>query len=212
MFTGLIEYVGSVLQVRPVANAKELRVDVGLLTEGLRLGQSLALDGACQTVTAVDGRQASFDVIPQTLSITTLAEFTPGRRVNLERPITLNAPLGGHLVTGHVDGLASLRRWSIQGQSKIAHFQANSKLTDFMVAKGSVSVNGVSLTIAELTETTFSVALIPTTLSSTNLGQLQPGQKANIETDLIGKYVAKFIAADKKWQITINTLKEHGFA
>ena len=212
MFTGLIEYVGSVLQTRPVANARELCVDVGPLAEGLRLGQSLAVDGACQTVTAVNGLQASFDVSPETLRITTLAEFTRGRRVNLERPITLDAPLGGHLVTGHVDGLASLQRWSIQGQSKIVHFQADNKLTDFMVEKGSVSVNGVSLTIAELTETTFSVALIPTTLSSTNLAELEPGQKVNVETDLIGKYVARFLATGKKGQVTMEALREHGFA
>ena len=212
MFTGLIEHVGTVVQVRSVSNAKQLRIDVGGLAEGLRPGQSLAVDGVCLTATAVDGCQMSFDVSGQTLATTTLAEFAPGRRVNLERPITLQARLGGHLVAGHVDGLAALERWLIQEQSKIAQFQVESKLTDFMIEKGSVSLNGVSLTIVELKEEAFSIAIVPETLSRTNLGQLEPGQKVNLETDLIGKYVAKFVRSSPREGISMEMLQEKGFA
>ena len=212
VFTGLIEYMGCVVGVRVLATARELCIDLGPLAEQLRLGQSVAIDGVCETVTAVDGFQARFDVSPQTLSGTTLSEFAPGRWVNLERPITLQSRLGGHLLAGHIDGMASLHRWSMDGESKVAHFQVDARLTNLMIEKGSVAINGVSLTIADLQDGSFSIAFIPATLESTNLGQLRPGQKVNIETDLIGKYVAKLLAADRKKPITMNTLWEQGFA
>ena len=212
MFTGLIEYVGSVLQVRPVPTGKQLRIDLGPLSEGTRVGDSLAVDGVCLTVTAVQGTHADFDVVATTLAATTLGGFTVHSRVNLERPISLGGRLGGHLVAGHVDGLATLRTWSRQGMSKIAHFQTNRELTDFMIPRGSVALNGVSLTVASLENGAFSVALIPVTLSGTNLDQLQAGQTVNVETDLIGKYVAKLVAADRKERITMETLREQGFA
>ena len=212
MFTGLIEYVGSVLQVRPVPTGEQLRIDLGPLAEGTRVGDSFAVDGVCLTVAAARGTHADFDVVATTLAATTLGGFTANSRVNLERPITLSDRLAGHLVAGHVDGLATLRTLSCQGKSRIAYFQTNRELTDFMIPRGSVALNGVSLTLASLENGAFSVALIPVTLTGTNLGQLQTGQSVNIETDLIGKYVAKLIAADRKGRITMETLREQGFA
>ncbi|MCK4849787.1 MAG: riboflavin synthase [Phycisphaerae bacterium] len=212
MFTGLIEHVGVVVQARTVPKGRELRIDLGPLAEGLEAGESLAVDGVCLTAACVHGSQADFDVTATTLDTTTLGGFGPSRRVNLERPITLQDRLGGHLVAGHVDGLATLGRWSASGQGKIGFFHAPKSITDFMISKGSVALNGVSLTIAELQDSSFSIALIPQTLARTNLGELQPGQSVNVETDLIGKYIAKFIAANPAQPLTLETLKEHGFA
>ena len=212
MFTGLIEHVGSVVRVHTLGEARQLRIDLGPLAEGLEVGDSLAVDGACLTAAGVQGRQADFDVTATTLDTTSLGGFGPGRRVNLERPITLQDRLAGHLVAGHVDGQATLLRCSASAQGKIAFFQAPKSITDFVIAKGSVAINGVSLTIAQLQESGFGIALIPETLARTNLAQLQPGQNVNVETDLIGKYIAKFTAANPARALTLETLKEHGFA
>ena len=212
VFTGVIEYVGSVLQAGAGPVGKRLRIDLGPLSQGFLPGQSLAVDGVCLTGTSVRATWADFDVVTATVSKTTLGELGAGSKVNLERPISLNDRLSVHLVAGHTDGLATLRKLSGHRQSRVAHFQADTKLTDFMIEKGSVALNGASLTIAELEDGGFSVALIPTTLSNTNLGQLQPGQKVNIETDLIVKYVAKVIAARQEKGITMEQLRQHGFA
>ncbi len=212
MFTGLIEHLGMVVGVGALGRPRQLRIDLGPLAQRFVAGDSLAVDGVCLTAALVEATQAVFDVTATTLDTTTLGEFERGRRVNLERPITLNARLGGHLVAGHVDGLTTLQRWSASGQGKIGFFQAPKRITDFVIAKGSVALNGVSLTIAELQDGAFSVALIPETLARTNLGELQPGQNVNVETDLIGKYIAKFIAANPAQSLTLETLKEHGFA
>ena len=212
MFTGLIEYVGSVVRVHTLGEARQLRIDLGPLAEGLETGDSLAVDGACLTTAGVQGGEADFDVTATTLDTTSLGGFGPGRRVNLERPITLQDRLGGHLVAGHVDGVATLGRWSASGQGKIGFFQTDKAITKLMISKGSVAVNGVSLTIAELQDGAFSVALIPQSLSRTNLGELRPGQKVNIETDLIGKYIARFVGSDSPKALSIERLREQGFA
>ncbi|NIA06984.1 MAG: riboflavin synthase [Actinobacteria bacterium] len=211
MFTGLIEYVGQVTEVRVLPTGKQLQVELGPLAEGLRTGDSVAVDGVCLTVTAIKGSVASFDVVATTLAKATLGGLSIGRGVNLERPITLQDRLGGHLVAGHVDGTASLQKWSRASGGRIAHFKTDAQLTDFMIPQGSVALGGVSLTVADLTNGTFSVALIPTTLARTNLGQLRVGQSVNVETDLIGKYVAKLLATKKMGQVTMETLREHGF-
>ena len=212
MFTGLIEYVGKLAAVRTVPTGKQLQVELGPLTDGLQSGDSVAVDGVCLTVTTMEGGLGSFDVVATTLAKSTLGELSAGAAVNLERPITLQGRLGGHLVAGHVDGMAKLQRWSGQSGSQVAHFQTDRQLTDLMIPQGSVALNGVSLTVAEVDKVVFSVALIPTTLARTNLGQLKVGQRVNIETDLIGKYVAKFMAAGNQDRVTMETLREHGFA
>ena len=212
MFTGLIEHVGVVVRVATLPAGRSLVIDLGPLAQGLAAGQSVAVDGVCLTAARIEGSQASFDVSPTTLETTTLATFETGRRANLERPITLQDLLGGHLVAGHVDGLATLQRWDDSGQGKIAHFKAPRSITDFMITKGSVALNGVSLTVAELGGEAFSVALIAETLARTNLGQLKPGHKVNIETDLIGKYIAKFVSGRAAQGLSMETLRQHGFA
>ena len=212
MFTGLIEHVGTVLAVRAAGGGKELTIDLGPLAEDLQPGGSVAIDGTCLTVRNVKGPAPVFEVVGATLSTTTLGEFVVGRLVNLERPITLSDRLGGHLVQGHIDGTASLAEWTGRGASRMARFEAPKKLTDYMIPRGSLAVNGVSLTIADLTDGSFAVALIGETLAATNLGALQTGQSVNIETDLIGKYVAKFLAGGRNGGLSLETLREHGFA
>lgn len=211
MFTGLIEYIGCVVQVRSIEAGKEFAIDLGPLSEDLHLGGSIAVDGTCLTATSLQGQRASFQVVPTTLAATTLGEFQAGRRVNLERPITLQGRLDGHLVQGHIDGTATLAQWIPQGCAQMARFEVCTELTDHMIARGSVAVNGVSLTIADLAEGAFSVALIPATLAATNLGELRPGQTVNIETDLIGKYVTRFLASGSQTSLTLEALREHGF-
>jgi len=212
VFTGLIEYVGMVREVRVLPTGKQLQVELGTLADGLLIGDSVAVDGVCLTVVAIKGSMASFDVVATTLARTTLGELSSGRGVNLERPITLQGRLGGHLVAGHVDGTASRQKWSRASGGRSAHFKTDAQLTDLMIPQGSVSLAGVSLTVVDLANGTFSVALIPTTLARTNLGQLTVGQRVNVETDLIGKYVAKLLVTKKEGQVTMETLREHGFA
>lgn len=212
MFTGLIEHVGAVLGVRVAGGGKELSIDLGPLSDGIEIGGSVAVDGTCLTAREIRSPGAVFEVVGTTVSATTLGEFQVGRRVNLERPITLSDRLGGHLVQGHIDGTATLAKWTGQGASRMARFEAPKKLTDYMIPRGSVAVNGVSLTIADLADGSFAVALISETLAATNLGDLQPGQRVNIETDLIGKYVARFLSGAKDGGVSLDTLREHGFA
>ncbi len=211
MFTGLIEHVGTVLAVRTAGGGKELSIDLGPLAEELQIGGSVAVDGTCLTARSIQKGVAVFEVVDTTLSATTLGKFVVGRRVNLERPITLSGRLGGHLVQGHIDGTATLAKWTGQGSSGMARFQAPKELTDYMIQRGSVTVNGVSLTIADLADGSFAVALIGETLAATNLSDLQPGKRVNIETDLIGKYVAKFLTRAKDGRMSLETLREHGF-
>ena len=211
MFTGLIEHVGKVVQTLPCGAGRRLVIDAGQLADSLEVGGSLAVDGACLTVTRTDGNQLSFDVSEHTCKTTTLGQFERGRVVNLERPLTLKKGLGGHLVAGHVDGVGSLRRWKTHSQGKVGEFEANSQIMHYIIAKGSVSVNGVSLTIAELSKDSFSVVLIPQTLASTNLGELRVADKVNLETDLIGKYVAKFLGGRPSGKLSMEVLRDNGF-
>jgi riboflavin synthase len=220
MFTGIIQHVGRVVAASPRGGGRRLTLDVGPLAEGLEPGASLAVSGACLTARAVRGDRAEFDAVAETISRTTLGTLRAGDRVNLERSLRLGDGLDGHLVQGHVDGIAEVRqieRSGGAGGQRLVRFAAPKDLTDLMVPKGSIAVDGVSLTLVEAAEGVFSVALIPETLERTTLGDLAPGRQVNIETDVLGKYVKKFVAAtttpaatDGKG-ITIEKLRETGF-
>jgi len=186
MFTGIVTYVGTVQRAAPVSGGRRLTIEMGPLAAELAGGDSVAVSGACLTVTALRDGAAEFDVVAETLARTTLGTLRPGAQVNLETALPLGGKLHGHLVQGHVDGMAevrSVRRKGSAGQARI-QFAARKALTDMMVARGSVAVDGVSLTLAGLADGRFDVALIPTTLSQTTLGQLRPGEKVNVETDV----------------------------
>ena len=224
MFTGIVRHAGRLRGIRSAGAGKRLTIDLGPLAAGLAVGDSVAVDGACLTACRVAGAEADFDVVAETLSRTTLGGLGAGSRVNLERPLRLSDVLDGHLVQGHVDGVAEVARIDRGGGQWGVEFTAPAELTDEMVAKGSVAVAGVSLTLTRVADGAFAVALIPTTLGQTTLADLAVGSKVNIETDLIGKYVRRHLgrlAADEappgrtppgSGQLTIEKLRQAGFA
>ncbi len=194
MFTGLVETTGAVAAVEPLQTGLRLAVDVPLFAAETALGDSVAVQGACLTVVKIDGERLYFDVSPETLQRTTLGSFKRGTVVNLERALRLSDRLGGHLVTGHIDGIGTLRARKPAGGFTEYSFSAGSEILAYAVPKGSIAVDGISLTIADLSATGFSVAIIPHTAGATTLGALRTGAAVNLEADLIGKYVARIMA------------------
>jgi riboflavin synthase len=189
MFTGLIEDVGKIVSLRLIEGAAVLTVKTGLSLRAMELGASIAVNGTCLTVVKKGKGEFTVDMSPETLKRTSLKDLRTGSFVNLERPMRLNDRLGGHLVTGHVDGAATLAAIEKKGEFTFFTFRVPPRLGAFLVSKGSVAVDGISLTVNECGARQFSVALIPFTLRHTNLRARRVGDKVNIETDLIGKYV-----------------------
>jgi riboflavin synthase len=197
MFTGLIQDVGKVLSLRLKEKSAILVVETSLPVRSMEPGASIAVNGACLTITKKGKNRFAVDVSPETLNRTSLAILGVGSLVNLERPLRLQDGLGGHLVTGHVDGVAIVQSIERQGEFTFFTFGVPTHLGSFLVSKGSIAVDGISLTINECSRKRFSVAIIPFTLEHTNLRAHKLGDKVNIETDLIGKYVQKLIKAQK---------------
>lgn len=213
MFTGLVETLGTVRSASATPAGRRLHVDLGPAADGARPGHSINVSGCCQTVADLDGTVAAFDVVPETLRLTTLGRLRPGDRVNLERSLAVGDRLGGHFVTGHVDGTARLAERRQADAERLWVFEAPPALLARMIPKGSVAVDGVSLTLVDVSPATFSVALIPTTLAETTLGNLQTGNAVNVETDLLGKYVLKALgrAADAGGSLSLEALRDAGF-
>ena len=193
MFTGLIEDVGTIKALRLKDRAAVLTIGTALRTRELPLGASIAVNGACLTVVSKGKQAFTVDVSPETMQRTSVQHLDSGSLVNLERSMRLGDRLGGHLVTGHVDGLGTVRSRAAQGDFIFFSFNISKELASFLVTKGSVAVDGISLTVNECNQKGFSVAIVPFTLEHTNLRALRVGDKVNIETDLIGKYVHKFV-------------------
>lgn len=199
MFTGIIEEVGRVEAVRRQGLSVVLGVEGRLVCEGTKVGDSIAVSGVCLTVTGVSNGILTFDAVAETLRRTTLADVRPGRMVNLERALSAGARMGGHFVQGHVDGLATLVSAEVEGNSHLLTFAVGQELSRFLVEKGSVALDGVSLTVAALrdagpgVQAAFTVAIIPHTWENTTLGMLSVGDQVNLEVDIIGKYVARFL-------------------
>ncbi len=187
MFTGLIEARGR------VAAAGMGKLSVSTPWSGLRRGESLSVSGVCLTVTGVRGKRCDLDVVPETLSKTNLGRLKPGDRVNLERAMRLSDRIGGHLVTGHVDGIGTVAELIAEARGKRLAVRVPAPFSPYLAPKGSVAVDGVSLTIADAADDTFSVALIPETLKMTTLGRAKPGDEVNIELDLIAKYIYRMV-------------------
>lgn len=195
MFTGLVEALGEVRQVRDDGTGRQLVIAAPAIAPELTLGESVAVNGACLTVVEHDRAACRFQVGPETLLRTNLGELQPGDGVNLERALRVSDRLGGHLVQGHVDGLGTIVRRERQGEWEFVAFGCPAELTRQMVAKGSVAVDGVSLTLVDVLAEQFSVMLIPHTLAHTTLGRKGPGGRVNLETDLLAKYVWKALQA-----------------
>ncbi|MGK2945448.1 MAG: riboflavin synthase [Desulfuromonadales bacterium] len=214
MFTGLIEDLGTLLDIRTGTNQACLTVETKLPMAEFSLGDSIAVNGACLTVTSFGDGAFSADVSPETLKCTTLGHLTRGVRVNLERAMRLSDRLGGHLVTGHIDGRARIIERRLDGNAWRFKFLTDSAVNAFLVTKGSVSVDGISLTVNEVFENTFSLVIIPLTLAKTTLQDRKVGDDVNVETDLIGKYVARFLrngAAGEPQGVTMDLLAKNGF-
>jgi riboflavin synthase len=194
MFTGLIEDVGKIESLRVSGRSAVLTVKTNLSVGGMKLGASIAVNGACLSVVKKGKRNFTVDVSPETLQRTNLEEQNIGSLVNLELPMRLADRLGGHLVTGHVDGVGTVASVKRKGDFTFFTFRVPPKLGSFLVSKGSVAVDGISLTVNECSREQFSVVIIPLTLQNTNLRARSLGDKVNIETDLIGKYVQSFVA------------------
>jgi len=193
MFTGLIEDVGKIAALTLRNGSAVLTVQTKLPVGKLVLGASVAVNGACLTVVRKLARAFTVDVSSETLACTNLSSLKRGSWVNLEQPMRLNERLGGHLVTGHVDGIGTIAAIEKQGEFSILTFYVAKQLGRLLVSKGSVAVDGISLTVNSCRRDSFSVAIIPFTLEHTNLQGRRVGDKVNIETDLIGKYVYSFL-------------------
>ena len=192
MFTGIVEEIGSVRAVTAEGTVRRLTLTAAATLDGSDLGASVAVNGACLTVVERMADGFAFDVGPETLARTALSRLAAGDHVNLERPLRFGAALGGHLVLGHVDGVALVTGVSrVESTARVRFALPDGELAPLLVAKGSIAVDGVSLTIAALDASGFEVMLIPHTLEVTNLGRLTPGRVVNVETDVIGKYVLR---------------------
>ncbi|HBF34600.1 TPA: riboflavin synthase [Candidatus Sumerlaeota bacterium] len=194
MFTGLIEQVGRIDRIEPLVRSVRLVISVGAMAAQLTPGESIAVDGACLTVESASGTAFQAFASEETLARTTLGAASAGREVNLERALRLGDRLGGHIVQGHVDGTGTFVGLEPAGsEGFILRIAAPQDILDMSIVKGSVTVAGISLTIVELTDTAFSAALIPQSVQSTTLRSLKPGDRVNLETDVLGKYVAKML-------------------
>ena len=194
VFTGLVQDLGRVT----VVDATDDGVTLGVrtrLAEEIAEGDSVAVNGVCLTATAIAGGEFTADVMHETLRRSSLAGVEAGARVNLELPLRAQDRLGGHVVQGHVDGVGSIRAAEEDGFARVVTVEAPAELLRYVVEKGSIAVDGVSLTVASVTEDTFAVSLIPETLERTNLGAAAPGTPVNLEVDVLAKYVEKLVGA-----------------
>ncbi len=209
MFTGIVQYLGRVVSASRSSGAMRLAVYAGPLAAETRIGDSVAVNGCCLTVSDRSGEPLTFDVIGETLSHSTLGALGVGDSVNLELALRPADRMGGHFVTGHVDGVATVAgRRESSAEVRIS-FACDASLTRQMIPKGSVSVDGVSLTLTSVGEGSFEVALIPHTIEVTTLGARRPGDRVNIETDVLGKMVLRALGRDSG--ISEGFLREHGF-
>jgi riboflavin synthase len=192
MFTGLVADKGTVTAVDATADGVRLAVRTALAPE-ISEGDSVAVNGVCLTATAIAGGAFSADVMRETLRRSSLAEVAEGAPVNIELPLRASDRLGGHVVQGHVDGLGTIRAITEDGFSRVVEVAAPAETLRYVVEKGSIAVDGISLTVASVTDDSFSVALIPETLERTNLGAASPGQPVNLEVDVLAKYVEKLV-------------------
>jgi riboflavin synthase len=199
MFTGIVEESGIVERIKPTAKSIELTVRLGICGRGLKVGDSLAVNGCCLTVVKLRRSRgkplAQFDLLQETWHRTNLQFAKPGSLVNLERPLRANGQFGGHFVTGHIDGVGKIVRWERAGQDHVLDIAAPPEVMRYMVFKGSVAVDGISLTVAGVTRKGFRIWIIPHTYDVTALRERRTGDAVNLEADLLGKYVEKFISS-----------------
>ena len=213
MFTGLIEQVCTVKSGRRSGEAMELTIDLGKLAGESKIGDSIAINGTCLTVSRLTGNLATFDVSGETLAKSNMGRLTAGSKVNVELSMKIGDRFGGHIVQGHVDGAATIKAIDNRGEFADIRFEAGIELLDQMVVKGSVAVDGISLTIAGMEGNSFRAAIIPETLKKTTLGEAKTGNIVNIETDIITKIIKKQLEKilPQSQTLTVEKLKQLGF-
>ena len=218
MFTGIVEHVGRVESLNTgldgAAQSSRLRVNAGPLVASLAVSNSIAVNGCCLTVVEISGETFAADLSSETLRRTSFGEIKPGARVNLERPLTAGKEFGGHFVQGHVDGIGRVTRWEAEGANWWLGVRVPRELARYVAMKGSISVDGISLTVANLAGDTVEAAIIPFTYANTNLQSLRVGDAVNLEADILAKYVERILEARSPAAasaLTMERLVEEGF-
>jgi riboflavin synthase len=194
MFTGIVQEKGKVIAFTPEAEAWRLQIAAGKVSTGVELGDSIAVNGCCLTVAKVEGSQLSFDVLEETRRLTNFSDVAAGGAVNLESSLRFDGKIGGHFVSGHIDGLGVIEVFEARGKDHYLRVRAPEGSGRYLIHKGSIAIDGISLTVAETENDSFAVWLIPTTMAVTNLGTRAVGERVNLEFDLLGKYVEKLLA------------------
>jgi riboflavin synthase len=212
MFTGIIEEMGTVKALRREAGAARLSLSAATVLDGTALGDSICVNGVCLTVVEMGRSGFSADVAVETLRVTNLGELKAGARVNLERALQLSARIGGHLVSGHVDAVGRLREKRDEGNGWRIFFDAPETVLRYVIKKGSIAIDGISLTVADLDRTGFSIAMIPHTARLTTLGFKTAGDSVNLEADIIGKYVERLFPGKEAGSVSLDLLRKNGFA
>lgn len=216
MFTGLVEKIGTVCNITKQSNAMVLRIDTGSLSKQISTGDSVCINGACLTAAAISGTLLDFDVSPETVAVSTISSLRAADKVNIELAMTAQGRFGGHIVQGHVDGIGKIKSILNMGKFYEVNVSASPQLMKMMIPKGSVCINGISLTIASLDKDSFAVAVIPVTWKETNLQYLKNNDSVNIETDIIVKTINARLdnilnTKEANNSFTISKLREMGF-
>lgn len=216
MFTGLVAELGTVQRLARQGNSYHLTVGAKKVLENLKIGDSVAVNGACLTVVRMDDSGFTADVMPETVRLTNIGSLQPGSKVNLERTLRLCDGLDGHIVSGHVEGLGTVSEQRPEGIAVVVTISTPPELLKYIIKKGSIAIDGISLTVTEVTDTSFSVSLIPHTAKETTLGLKKVGDSVNLETDILGKYVERMLTWHQKQEgktdtLDMNMLLENGF-
>lgn len=211
MFTGIIEDLGTISAIKKSAGKWEFYITTTLAGKNLEEGESISVDGVCLTATRITAEGFYADASLETLSVTTLTEKNTGSKVNIERAMAAHGRFGGHFVMGHVDGIGTIVDIRKTGESWAVIVEVPVDITRYIVKKGSVAIDGISLTVNEQRDKIFAVNIIPFTASKTTIGEKSPRDKVNIETDIVGKYVESFMAKDKQKGVDLDFLYAHGY-
>ncbi|MGN0702334.1 MAG: riboflavin synthase [Lentihominibacter sp.] len=219
MFTGIVEETGHVMQVVSGSSSGEIRIGAAKVLEGTRIGDSIAVNGVCLTVTRLFKDGFTADVMPETLRRSNLGRLRSGDSVNLERAMAADGRFGGHIVSGHIDGMGAVSETRREGNATWVTIEAAGDILRLIVEKGSITIDGISLTVAEVGDSSFSVSIIPHTGEETTLLKRKPGDPVNLENDILGKYVERLLAFDQDRDnkekaesgLTMEFLREHGF-
>lgn len=216
MFTGIIEEIGTVAKLAKGSASCKLEISCSHIMDDVKVGDSIAVNGVCLTATSVLPKGFTADVMHETLNRSSLGALKQGSHVNLERAMSANGRFGGHIVSGHIDGTGTIKKLQQDDNAVWYTIECGNNLLKYIIEKGSITIDGISLTVAALTSTTFSVSIIPHTLKETILAEKKPGDIVNLENDCIGKYVERLMSFDRKEEkkdskITMSFLAEHGF-